>query len=147
MKEFSTRNVMLHILGRFDIKHMTIHFDGGGDSGQIVDIRDNTSLRASVSDPVEKLKALTVEGIMLAVAADYTDVEYHDAIRGLFGQHCHTMTDVIDDWAYALLEETHYDWVNNEGGFGAIHIDVEQGKITCEMSIRIVSSEDHEIEL
>ena len=35
-------------------------------------------------------------------------------------------TAMIEEWAYELLEKTLYhDWINNEGGYGYIEVDIE----------------------
>jgi hypothetical protein len=35
-------------------------------------------------------------------------------------------TEIIEEWAYDILAECLYhDWVNNEGGYGWIEVDIE----------------------
>jgi hypothetical protein len=53
-----------------------------------------------------------------------------------------TVMEVFDKY----LEETNYDWYNNDGGSGDITLNIETGAIECNMSINIMSSEDHFLE-
>jgi hypothetical protein len=50
----------------------------------------------------------------------------------------------IEDWAYKLLDHTEVDWVNNEGGFGEIAIDVAERKyeftVNCNTSDSYVAA-------
>jgi hypothetical protein len=36
------------------------------------------------------------------------------------------LQEKIEEWAYRLLDTTNVDWVNNEGGYGSINIDLEE---------------------
>lgn len=143
MEKFNKRNIMLHILRRYCIGEMWIDFDGGGDSGQVTG--------AYGGEAVDTLLGIKASDVVLTVMADFTDPAYGSELLSIFKENRvggrNKMGDVIDDWAYDLLEETHYDWVNNEGGYGTIHINVDGETIKCDMSIRVTNTEDHEIYL
>ncbi len=58
-----------------------------------------------------------------------------------------TMHELLDEWSYELLNEVGLDWVNNDGGYGAIVITPGENSIRCEMNIRFVDAEYSEHEL
>jgi len=143
MEKFNKRNIMLHILRRYCVGEMWIDFDGGGDSGQVTG--------AYGGEAVDTLLGIKASDVVLTVMADFTDPAYGSELMSIFKEkqigRAQTMGDILDDWAYDLLEETNYDWVNNEGGYGTLHIDVDGETVRCDMSIRVTNTEDHEIYL
>ena len=83
------------------VKEISINFSGSGDSGDIDDIEfTDMNGNSSWSD---------------AYQADNPQ-EFDNQIRDLF-------YEFVDDHACK-----HGDWVNNEGGYGTMHIDVTTGK-------------------
>tara|TARA_R100000995_G_C3484124_1_gene126032 strand:- start:1753 stop:2166 length:414 start_codon:yes stop_codon:yes gene_type:complete len=61
-----------------------------------------------------------------------------------------SFSDAFDDYIYELLSDTiEWDWVNNEGGYGMLEIDVENGKATIHHNQRVIEEfhyhqENHE---
>lgn len=51
-----------------------------------------------------------------------------------------TVNAAIDDLTYDYLEETDIDWYNNDGGFGELVIDVEDGTVALEVNVRYTDS-------
>ena len=50
-----------------------------------------------------------------------------------------------DDLLYNLLNEhIEWDWINNEGGYGTINIDVHTGKVSIDHSQRIVEDYNYD---
>lgn len=54
---------------------------------------------------------------------------------------------IVKEYAYLALEEMPYDWVNNEGGWGELEINMYEGTVCCKYNQRIESSEYHELDL
>jgi hypothetical protein len=50
---------------------------------------------------------------------------------------------IVEAYAYDALDSIPYDWVNNEGGWGELYIDMQDGSIRCEYNQRIETSEYH----
>lgn len=46
----------------------------------------------------------------------------------------------------AYLENTEYNWYDNDGGFGSITLNLETGDISCEMNINKTSYETYDLE-
>lgn len=92
---------------------MRIEFDGSGDSGEIQEI-------------------------------EFYDLDDDDGIvmeSGIEEKLCEN----LETWAYTLLQETvqmSCDWVNNEGGWGRITLDVEDKKYEIDYNQR--TYEEHE---
>ena len=119
-------------LKELGVTDVTFEFEGGGDEGQIEEI--TTEPKVSTSRPFlgnEVAKDLfTKDGYQ----------EYAD------------LTDVLETWAYKLLDETGADWVNNEGGYGSITVtgfQSEKLEVMTDTNVRIVTDENstHELEI
>jgi hypothetical protein len=53
---------------------------------------------------------------------------------------------VLDEYFYNLLSENiEWDWVNNDGGWGLLRVDLETGESTIDHTQRV--SEDHSYDL
>jgi hypothetical protein len=57
-----------------------------------------------------------------------------------------TILDFVSNLADRLLEETQYDWYNNDGGFGTITIvpGDEQRPLHVDMNVRFISTNQYE---
>ena len=51
-----------------------------------------------------------------------------------------TLLEAIDDYVSDLLEVTNVDWYNNDGGFGELHISVQNGTYSFDVSTRYTES-------
>ena len=49
--------------------------------------------------------------------------------------------EAIEEITYDYLDETGVDWYNNDGGFGDLVIDVDNGTIALDVSTRFTQSE------
>ena len=115
----------------FDIFHshgiafVIVAFDGYGDSGQIDGIvaHDDTGI---VGLPDARLPAINIESIEPASS----DPDAQDM----------AITDVIENLAYDLLEESNYGWEDNEGAFGEFRFDTADRTITLGYNQRHMSS-------
>lgn len=111
------------VLGPAGITHVTVTFDGGGDSGQIEDI---------------------------SAVADNAKVELPSAeielVSHVWGQEEPTRTrmpvaEAIEQLAYDLLSLTHCGWENNDGAYGEFVFDVAKQTISLEHNERYVTAE------
>ena len=107
------------------IAHVTVRFDGYGDSGQIEDIE------VLAGEEAIALPTTTVEIAML---------DYHQEVPEILSQ---PLRDAIETLSYAFLQETHAGWENNEGGYGDFLFDVAAGTITLDYNERIETSENY----
>lgn len=90
-------------------------FDGGGDSGQVNDI----SVEGLAEDKWRALKPAELDG--------------------------GTLEKFVDDLIDQLLEQTNYDWYNNDGGYGEIIITPGADEpLHIDMNIRITASQLYE---
>jgi hypothetical protein len=49
----------------------------------------------------------------------------------------------IESLAYDVLEKTHCGWENNDGAYGDVIFDVEEGTITLDYNERYTASENY----
>jgi hypothetical protein len=120
----ANKDVLFDALTRAGITRVHIEFDGYGDSGQIesINIRAGDSEAELPDDRIEFLKPM---------------LGYPDRIERL----SYTVTEAIESLVYALLEETHGGWENNDGAFGDFTFDVEKRTVTLDYNDRYTDSE------
>lgn len=111
------------VLSPAGITHVTVTFDGGGDSGQIEDI---------------------------SAVADNTKIELPSAeielVSHIWGQEepkrtLLSVAEAIEQLAYDLLSLTHCGWENNDGAYGEFVFDVPERTISLEHNERYVTAE------
>ena len=105
------------------ISSVVVTFDGVGDSGQI------ESIDARIVDTAAALPTCDIE--IATPGWDGSELQRPISPLG----------DAIEQLAYALLEETHGGWENNEGAFGECDFDVAERTIQLDCNERIESSE------
>ena len=105
------------------ITHVTVTFDGEGDSGQIESI-DAWAGEKAVEFPA-------VEIAYAAITWDNPEVE----MRQL------SLEDVVEQLAYDFLSDTHGGWENNDGAWGEFCFDAAARCIHLEFNERYTSSE------
>ncbi len=127
------RSAILARLTEEGIGEVRIGFDGCGDEGQIESITgtkvDGTpgSLDWPCNVPGRTERVINGGGISRAGVTDPLEIS-----RPM------SMSELLDDWAYELLDAVGLDWVNNEGGFGEIIILPAENVVRCEMNSRLV---------
>jgi hypothetical protein len=105
------------------ITHVTVSFDGEGDSGQIESIGAwNGETAVDFPD---------VEIAYAALTWDSPEVE----MRSL------SLQDVAEQLAYDFLSDTHGGWENNDGAYGEFCFDAAARTIHLEFNERFTSSE------
>ncbi len=105
------------------ITHVTVSFDGYGDSGQI------ESIDAYSGEKVVDLPATEIP--YAALTWDAPDVE----LRSL------SLEAVVEQLTYDLLSDTHGGWENNDGAYGEFCFDAVARTIHLEFNERFTSSE------
>lgn len=110
---------LLKALRARGIARVQIEYDGEGDSGQIGEI--------TAHDARGKIVALN-HPIRLALRDGERPTRY-----GSLG-------GAIDDLAWTILGHYHDGFVNNDGGFGTISIDVAEATVTLDHNDRVVDS-------
>jgi hypothetical protein len=105
------------------ITHVTVTFDGAGDSGQIESI-GAWSGETAVEFPATEIT-------YAALTWDDPEVE----MRRL------PLAAVVEQLAYDFLSDTHGGWENNDGAYGELCFDASARSIHLEFNERFTSSE------
>jgi hypothetical protein len=105
------------------ITHVTVTFDGAGDSGQIESI-GAWSGETAVDFPLSEIR-------YAALTWDDPEVE----MRSL------SLADVVEQLAYDFLSDAHGGWENNDGAYGEFCLDASARCIHLEFNERFTSSE------
>lgn len=123
----------MHELLQHRISTVTIEFDGSGDEGQI------DRIRCIMLDDSEGSLAFpsAIPGTMIPAGATVWDSRQRQYVTQPVERPA-TMAEVLEDWAYKLLDRTGVDWVNNGGGFGEIVITPATDTIECDVNQRFI---------
>jgi hypothetical protein len=105
------------------ITHVTVTFDGAGDSGQI------ESIGACSGETAVDFPATVVE--YAALTWDDPEVEMRQLL----------LEDVVEQLTYDFLSDTHCGWENNGGAWGEFCFDASARCIHLEFNERFTSSE------
>ena len=117
------RAALLQGLADAGTTHVSVSFDGYGDSGQIEDIE------VTSGDTVVEFPAMEIDWLR----ADWnTDQHRNDRI---------SLRQAIETVVYDCLEETHLGWEINGGAFGEVTFDVAERTITLDYNQRYTDSE------
>ena len=111
----ANKTALFDALARAGITSVIVTFDGYGDSGQI----ENVEVRAG--DALPELPADQIE-FVAPVFGDPEKVE----------RSTHSLSDAIETLVYALLEQTHGGWEDNDGAYGEFTFDVGNRTITLD---------------
>ena len=121
----ANKAALFDVLAAAGVTSVLVAFDGSGDSGQIEDInatRNGEPAHLPVADV--EIATPVWDGSEL----DRRTLPFADAIEG---------------FAYALLEDTHGGWENNEGAFGEFIFNVAERSIQLNYNERFETSEYH----
>lgn len=118
MAENVLEKIMIGLVNQ-GIKKVSVNYEGSGDSGAIESIRITTDSHVIFED------LQTWEG-----GIDLND--YNSDLYSLLEDYCSEM----------LLNDIE-DWWNNDGGFGFVNIDVEEGTYEIQNSIRVTDYEEY----
>lgn len=117
---------VLPVLRAQGVRQVTVSFDGSGDSGSIDEV--------SYGDARVDGSALTVE---IEVANRVLNGGRWVTVRRLEQRNLDT---AIEELTSDYLDETNVDWYNNDGGFGELTINVEEGTVALEVHVRFTET-------
>lgn len=123
---------------------VSIQYNGGGDEGHIEQVTVYKPMAKPKKDgeSEEEVDVSKIEASIYSIST-----EYCPNTKGGWKTNIATKTDtldkLLDEFAYELLEDQPFDWVNNEGGFGTLEYDVATNKFTMDHSQRIETVEHH----
>jgi hypothetical protein len=136
------REQVFRELDALGAKQATIVFDGSGDEGQIetIDALSESGSEVDLDQPCRLPQRTFGLGHVTwdSVARAYV---YADGDRPM------TVRELLDEWAYSILQEVRPGWEIDEGSSGQIAIHVSQGVANCELEARYTASEDHDYEV
>ncbi len=128
-EEKETLLTQLNLLGA---KQVYVFFQGGGAEGQIEEtyFKDNND---NIHD---------IPNDMIA----WTKQTYGEQKSETTNE---TLVEVLEDLCYRALDETGWDWYNNDGGQGELIIDFTESppKIDLSLGINTMSTEYHDYDL
>jgi hypothetical protein len=119
------KGIVFDALSVAGVTHVSVDFDGEGDSGQI----ENVTAHAAAE----------------AVDFPATTVTLHRAQSGcgeLTSQET-PLRDAIEELCYGYLEQEYGGWENNDGAFGEFTFEVAARKIDLEFSARFTDHTHH----
>ena len=113
---------ILPVLREHGVRRVTVIFDGSGDSGSIdhVGYGDAQIDGSALMVEIEVMHRVFDAGRWVTSRT----LEHTDLDRAI-----ETLTD-------DYLEETNVDWYNNDGGFGELAIDVDEGTVALDVHVR-----------
>ena len=121
------------------ISKVIVHFQGGGDSGEIhlIECLDSQDQNVNVDD-----QNMDWEESTSTYSHDKGWVRNSTTVNKSFPK-------VLEQLTCNTLDEQGFDWYNNEGGQGRLTIDFSQTppkiKLLCQLNI--VMTEDHNVDL
>jgi hypothetical protein len=119
------KTTLLNALSQAGVTHVTVSFDGYGDSGQI----ENIDVRAGEDDVTMPAATIEIaESVWGEAEPKRSSVSLAAAVESL---------------AYDVLERTHCGWENNDGAYGDIVFDVAEGVITLDYNERYTATENY----
>jgi hypothetical protein len=123
----ATLRAVLPVLSRLEVQTVRVSFDGSGDEGAI--------------EWIEYYPAMT-DALETAMVEHPRGERRFDGGRWetVFRQTTQTIEEAIKELTYDYLEETDVDWYNNDGGYGALTIDVGRATVELEVNTRVVDS-------
>jgi hypothetical protein len=101
------------------IKKVSVNYDGGGDSGAIESITYST-------DP----------------NIEFDDLQGWNSDANSLNDYNSELYSLLEDYCQEMLLNDIEDWWNNDGGFGYVNIDVEEGTYEIQNSIRVTDYEE-----
>jgi hypothetical protein len=116
----------LRAMASYGITSADVEFDGSGDDGQITDI--------------------TAEGITDELITMCLRDEHEQLLKERY-QENKTVYGLIETFVYQILDRTEYDWFNNDGGYGNVHVEPANGVVKIDMNIRILTAENCAIDM
>ena len=122
---------VLAVLRAYLVEEVEITFDGSGDSGCIDQIVFNPEpAMAERRTDWTAFNSRTTRVVITDEGPLFQDTVCTDSLE-----------TALQEIAMEYIDETNVDWVNNEGGYGTLRIDVVAGTIDLEIMTRILDSQ------
>lgn len=118
---------VLPVLREHGVEQVQVSFDGSGDEGHIGDIYYLPQREFDLAD-------VTVQHIGLS--SHFDDGRW---VRTRCLEES-PINDVIEELTDDYLQETGVDWYNDDGGFGELVIDVQNGTVSLDIEVRYTQS-------
>ena len=118
MTENNIESILIGLVNA-GIKKVRVYYEGSGDSGCI-----------------DQIKCTTDSNITFE---DLEDWQVGDDLQVLNS----SLYSLVDDFCNDKLLNDIEDWWNNDGGWGTIQIDVEEGTYVIQNSIRVTNYEEY----
>jgi hypothetical protein len=116
----ANRESLLAALIKLNITEVIIRYEGGGDSGDVTELEVK---------PDTVAPQLTTEQVSHHfVASEYRDREYHYHLE----ERLLSVNDALHDFALEWVDVHHSGWENNDGGSGAVTIQVTENRFQLE---------------
>ena len=130
MKEKELQSLLLK-LADSDVRQLVFTYDGCGDSGSV----DQIYILKTPMSHEDCEDEMYIEDFM---------PDDHVTLQNHFN---YDIVQAVEDMAYRLVLEDIEDWVNNDGGFGWVIMDIPSGKTHVKNTVRYMETEtyDHEI--
>lgn len=117
---------ILPVLRESGVRRVTVSFDGSGDSGSIDDIEYGDA-------------AIDASTLMVEIEVIHRVLQGGQWVTNRVLEH-KDLNTAIEELTDDYLGETNVDWYNNDGGFGELTIDVDEGTVALEVSVRFIES-------
>ena len=119
----ANKDTLFGALARAGITKVVVNFDGYGDNGQVerIDVHASEAAAKLPEDQIEFVEP---------VFGDPEKVE----------RSTHTVSDAIETFVFAFLEQTHDGWEDNDGAYGDFTFDVGNRTITLDYNQRYSES-------
>jgi len=132
----------LAILRENKVQSIRVSFSGGGDSGDIDWVEFSTGVAEDSTENQQRLRDLNFEGWRTKASFNESLGRYVDE------QELVTMSlrQFVERLTYDALERSGLDWYNNDGGQGALDLEVtDSGELSIELEVGInyVMTEPH----
>jgi hypothetical protein len=128
-----TRNALMEVLLKHNVKEVVVGFDGSCDSGSI--------------ERFEYQAAKEIKGDEIVLGTLKTKTEWCTKKQNFVTSTKEsTLNDMVEEVCYDLLEISHGGWEINEGSYGEFLIEPKEDKISLTFNRRFESVETSEEE-
>lgn len=117
---------VLPLLQAGHVSRVTVSFDGSGDCGSISEVWFDGGDFDAANTTVESL------GVARRFEEGRWVTERVDERK--------SVRSAIEELAYDYIDETGVDWYNNDGGYGELVLDIENGTLALEVNTRFTES-------
>lgn len=105
-----------------------VRFNGSGDSGAVeeIDLFRDGELATDTPDATPSIELQHIPQWGMASGSDM-----------------HDLKGALEELAYELIAQTHPGWENNDGGQGELEIDVAEARLTLNIGLNYIQTDDN----